>query len=415
VQKRNSVNLSLALLCVLLLAVSTVNAQRKVLRVGLTSADELGFFAEVLKPEFESLHSDVTLEFENIGWGHEPFIVRYASGVAVDVFEAGSDSYGQRLDMQSPLDGFIERDGWETNLRDFPPGLMQSLRYDGKIYGLPYSYATRSFTYRKDLFSYAGLDVNAPPTTWDELVTFGKKLTRFDTEGSMLQQGFLMDTHYIRFSPFLFQAGGSWMSADLTRYTVADDPGIEAVTFLRSLFHEHRICDPLREAPTFSKGGVAMSYEGPGSFRSGMTAYDSADVGVALPLKHRVQTQWSSMNVWSITNTSPYQQESWDWIKFALDVKNLVSIAREFDQIPGRISAARFAPWSDDPRWQVTFAAIGMSTPISIQSPYMSEIRKNKDWVIGALEGIFYEGEYPLILTDIQRQANAWLQQQLDK
>lgn len=53
---------------------------------------------------------------------------------------------------------------------------------DGKIDGLPQEGCNWALFYRKDLFVKAGLDPNKPPKTWDELIEYGKKLTK-DTDG----------------------------------------------------------------------------------------------------------------------------------------------------------------------------------------------------------------------------------------
>jgi ABC-type glycerol-3-phosphate transport system substrate-binding protein len=53
---------------------------------------------------------------------------------------------------------------------------------DGKVDGLPQEGCNWALFYRKDLFEEAGLDPNKPPTTWDELIEYGKKLTK-DTDG----------------------------------------------------------------------------------------------------------------------------------------------------------------------------------------------------------------------------------------
>src|SRR5690606_25524933 len=123
--------------------------------------------------------------------------------------------------------------------------------------------AVRQFTYRKDWFAEAGLDPEAPPTTWGELIEYGRRLTSFDASGTMTRQGFNTREHYIDFHPFLTQAGGSWMNEDLTAATFADERGLEAIEFMYELYHVHRISDPDTRRGGLggiATGGAAMEY-----------------------------------------------------------------------------------------------------------------------------------------------------------
>jgi sn-glycerol 3-phosphate transport system substrate-binding protein len=46
----------------------------------------------------------------------------------------------------------------------------------GNLWSMPFNSSTAMLYYNKDLFAKAGLDPNRPPTSWDELEAYGKKL-----------------------------------------------------------------------------------------------------------------------------------------------------------------------------------------------------------------------------------------------
>ncbi|MCY3876713.1 MAG: ABC transporter substrate-binding protein [Rhodobacteraceae bacterium] len=71
----------------------------------------------------------------------------------------------------------------------FYEGFMVDTRFDGKTYSIPFQRSTPVFYYNKDAFRAAGLDPEAPPTTWDEMVEVGKKLTIKDANGNVTQWG----------------------------------------------------------------------------------------------------------------------------------------------------------------------------------------------------------------------------------
>ncbi len=47
---------------------------------------------------------------------------------------------------------------------------------DGKLYSMPFNSSTAILYYNKDIFQKAGLDPNKPPTTFDEVFEYGKKI-----------------------------------------------------------------------------------------------------------------------------------------------------------------------------------------------------------------------------------------------
>ena len=66
----------------------------------------------------------------------------------------------------------------------FYPQLMDAMMYEGHAYGLPYVTDTRILYYDKDAFAEAGLDPEAPPETWAQLVEYARKLDVKKDNGS---------------------------------------------------------------------------------------------------------------------------------------------------------------------------------------------------------------------------------------
>ena len=83
-----------------------------------------------------------------------------------------------RSDFLLPMDGYMEEKGFD--LGDFYPSLLEYSMYQGQTLALPITTNNLALFYNKDLFKAVGLDPNRPPTTWDELMGYGKKLTKTD-------------------------------------------------------------------------------------------------------------------------------------------------------------------------------------------------------------------------------------------
>lgn len=97
--------------------------------------------------------------------------------------------------------------GEEAGFTDrFYPQLMDAMTYNGGIYGIPYVTDTRILYYDKDAFIEAGLDPEAPPETWDELVEYARKLDVKNEDGSYDRLGFYPGT--LEWNAWAFSADG---------------------------------------------------------------------------------------------------------------------------------------------------------------------------------------------------------------
>ena len=63
-------------------------------------------------------------------------------------------------------------------LKSFYPAFMENSQSGGHTWGVPFQRSTIVQYWNKDMFKAAGLDPEKAPGTWDEMVSFGKKLTR---------------------------------------------------------------------------------------------------------------------------------------------------------------------------------------------------------------------------------------------
>lgn len=70
--------------------------------------------------------------------------------------------------------------GTDLDPANWPPALVELLKYDDKFYAAPMNYATLLMYYNKDMFKAAGLDPEKPPTNWDEWIDALKKLSQPD-------------------------------------------------------------------------------------------------------------------------------------------------------------------------------------------------------------------------------------------
>lgn len=92
-------------------------------------------------------------------------------------------------DVIDPISDMATSDADKAWLQSFYPGFTRDTVANGKTYSVPFQRSTAIMFYNKDEFRAAGLDPNKPPKTWDEVIEMGKKLTKKDDKGNVVQWG----------------------------------------------------------------------------------------------------------------------------------------------------------------------------------------------------------------------------------
>lgn len=123
------------------------------------------------------------------------------------------------MDAVIPLDDFIAKDGGQEYIDDFIPAFMKNSYYDGKTYSIPFQRSTIIMYYNKDQFKEAGLDPEKPPTNWDELREYAKKLTVTDASGNVSRWGVMIPMD----DPFMFYGFCRQNSNDPQSQIMAED------------------------------------------------------------------------------------------------------------------------------------------------------------------------------------------------
>lgn len=212
---------------------------------------------------------------------------------------------------QEYIVAFDDIDGVDPEwLKSFYPALMANGQIEGKTWGIPFQRSTIVAYYNKDMFRAAGLDPDAPPTTWDEMINMGKALTKDGTYGLMIPS---TGYPYWMFQALAIQNGKEVMSNDgLTTYF--DDPDvIETLEFWKSLSQEHGIMPKgtvewgtLRQA--FLEGQTAMMWHSTGNLTA-VKNNATFDFGVAeLPANVRKGSPTGGGNFYVFKDTTPEEQ-----------------------------------------------------------------------------------------------------------
>lgn len=200
-------------------------------------------------------------------------------------------------------------------LQSFYPALMENGKTQGKTWGIPFQRSTIVMYYNKDAFRAAGLDPESPPATWDEMVAFGKKLTK-KSGNTVDQWGVMIPSTgypYWMFGALAMQNGQTLMNGE-GNMTYFDAPAtVEALQFWKDLGNKHGIMPSgtiewgtLRQ--NFLEGRTAIMWHSTGNLTT-VKKRAKFDFGVAmLPANKRRGTPTGGGNFYLFKKSSPEER-----------------------------------------------------------------------------------------------------------
>jgi sn-glycerol 3-phosphate transport system substrate-binding protein len=168
-------------------------------------------------------------------------------------------------------------------LQGFYPGLMANGTIGGHVWGIPFQRSTLVMFYNKDMFRAAGLNPDAPPRTWKEMVAAATRLTGNGKYGLMIPS---TGYPYWMFQAFAIQNGVELMKKEGTQVSFNSPAAIEALEFWRALAATHKVMPAgaiewgtLRQA--FVQGQTAMMWHTTGNLTA-VRQEAKFDFGVAM-------------------------------------------------------------------------------------------------------------------------------------
>src|SRR5918998_3842520 len=169
----------------------------------------------------------------------------YAAGLAPDVFLINYRRYGQFAARGSlvPI-GPRLRESETLRVEDYYPQPLEAFQFNGELMCLPQNLSSLVVYYNRDLFDAAGVPYPEAGWTWDDFLAAAKALTiDIDGDGLTDQHGLGVENSLIRFTPFIWQAGGELVD-DVdrpTRLTIDTPEAREAIQFFIDLSLVHKV------------------------------------------------------------------------------------------------------------------------------------------------------------------------------
>jgi ABC-type glycerol-3-phosphate transport system substrate-binding protein len=322
------------------------------------------------KEDFEKAYPDIKINIQYRSWGTtylDYIITSAAAGALPDVFQMGGNQQGQffKAGLILPLDNFVNAWG---QFNDFPPGVRDDVTVDGKIVGLPYRADVRLMLYNKEDFDAVGLNRNIPPTNWEELISYGKKLNKRASDGQFERVGFR--TLYSDFYSPVWQAGGDFITeANGKSVITIDTPATrEGLEFIQKLYTEYQIASTASRSANGTKWGMeygtaSMELRPEGQIRS-LRDDKGIQLGIGGAMKYKETAELVFINKWAIGSQTKDVEAAWKWVEFVSDRRRVSELQYATAGLPPRRSVSQIEPWVRDTDYRTVFEVMAYTRPL---------------------------------------------------
>ena len=210
---------------------------------------------------FMAAHPDIKIEIWNQPWGDYFTKIQalWASGDIATIPDVAflwpTPKYAAQGVLEN-LDSYIETSGY--NLEDYWPGLLESAKYQGSVYGFPRDIEVNVLYYNKDIFDEAGVEYPTENWTWDDLLAAAEKLTVKDASGNVSRYALAMEGG--KWAKWVNQNGGAILDDynNPSKCLLAEPAAVAGVKFFADMMNNGYA---MRDADLSQAGGDAAVFQ----------------------------------------------------------------------------------------------------------------------------------------------------------
>ena len=280
---------------------------------------------KIVADAFMKEHPEIKIEIWSQPWGDYFTKIKtlWASGDAKAIPDVAflwpTPSYAATGVLEN-LDPYIEKSGYK--LDDYWPGLLESAKFDGHVYGLPRDIDVGVLYYNKDIFKEAGVDLPTDQWTWDDLLAAAEKLTKKDASGKI--ERYALAAEGGKFTKFLNQNGGSMVDdyRNPSKCTLADKPSVDAIKFFADMMdkgyamRDANLSQAGGDAAVFQSGQAAMIIQNTSRVSAFNAAKMNYDVQVVPTPKGGKRWNGAGGAAWVMSAASDNKDAAWTFISW---------------------------------------------------------------------------------------------------
>lgn len=351
---------SLALTMLILGLFATAHAQTTTLDVWIyeTFAGEDAAIVQAAQ-DFMAENPDIQINLIPTQYGsssyRDKFLIAAQAGTGPDVIMADiawSPEFAA-IGVALPIDEYVG-EGADA----FFAGPIETLTYQGQLYGLPFYTNALAMFYNKTAFEEAGLPLPAEGWTWDDFMTAVDTLSDGTMYGFGLQGGW---GGTFEWYPWVWQNGARLLNEDHTEPAFNSAEGLEATRFYLNLVTNPEYVPEAAKTwkgwselgAAFANGVIAMFEVGDWGIGIVEGANPNFEWGVApLPMNREKASLVGGAN-WLINANTQHPEAAYRWLEY-ITGPAVFDVLDGYNRLAARRGAAEEqAIVQNDPRMQV--------------------------------------------------------------
>ncbi len=218
---------------------------------------------------YEKIHPNVTINIHTVPFGN----------LLTTITTQGNSANGPTImgiyNLWMPQlvqDGLLAQapDTYAKDIQQaYSSSITSAVQVNGKIYGYPNEVDLYALNYNKALFQAAG--IASPPKTWSELISDAQKLTKRDSSGRIIQQGFGIINSWNSgvVHPWLSleESDGGQLLSSSHRPLLNSTPALQTTNLYYQLVFQYKATNPAMNQANASTTGPYLD-----NFANGKTA-----------------------------------------------------------------------------------------------------------------------------------------------
>lgn len=280
---------------------------------------------EKVAAAFMEQNPDINIEIWHQPWGdyftklQTLWAAGDASAIPDVMFLFPVPSYAKDGVLEN-LDPYIEKAGY--NLDDYWPGLLDSAKYEGSVYGFPRDIGLEVLYYNKDIFDEAGVDYPTDDWTWDDLLSAAEKLTKVESSGRVSRYALGMEGG--KYQLWVGENKGAILDdfSNPSKCTLAEPAAMAGIKFFADMMNNNyamrdaNLSQAGGDAAVFQSGQVAMIIQN----ASRISAFNAADMNydvatVPIP-KDGQRSAGAGGAAWTMSSSSDNKDAAWTFLSW---------------------------------------------------------------------------------------------------
>lgn len=295
--------------------------------------------------KFEALNPTIKVRYDAIADEYMDVLkTRLIGDTAADVFYLDALEAPAMISpgVLQPLNNYLKAD---FDLQDFAPNLLKTFVRDGVIYGLPKDVSTLALFYNKKAFAAASL--TQPPSNWDELRSYAKKLTINNNQDGKIEQYGLGISPELARQVFMIKAfGGELVDAD-NNAAFASPPSLKGLQLVVDQYLKDKSAAQPTDVGTtsggeiFGQGKAAMVIEGPWIISYLKETFPSLEYGIAeVPTITGKKGTMAYTVAYVMNKKSQHKLAAWKLIAYLTGKEGMTAWTKTGLALPTRASVA---------------------------------------------------------------------------